>query len=202
MDKKQAQFLPFHAINEFMRNDYRLEIVRETLEKLPGLEADYYAPIERLTRKFVQVPGFRNSAKAPWQKRVRPTAEAFEKSPQLVAAILSAWCAAQPELRQQVYDLLIARGWEVLPAEADRTKLPGFIASWPKGEDFEKLNAAFTEKYPEAQVKNDDVSLMIVWLSTRLPFQTESDDEEQPEADSPGGISEGGPAKIQMDGIP
>jgi hypothetical protein len=191
MENKQAQFLPFHAINEFMRDDYRLQVVRRTLESLAALPADFQAPIERLTRRFVQVPGFRNSAKAPWQKRVRPTAEAFEKSAPLVAAILSAWSAVHPELRQQVYDLLIVRDWQVLPPETDRTKLPGFIAAWPKGEDFETLNKAFAEKYPEAQTNTDDVSLMIVWLSTRLPFPTEEEKDQTPEDTS---------TKIQIDG--
>lgn len=199
MDKKQAQFLPFHAINEFMRDDYRLEVVRSALQALPGLPADYQAPIERLTRKLVQVPGFRNSAKAPWQKRAHPTADAFEKNPALVAAILSAWSAARQELRQQVYDLLIERGWQVLPPEADRTKLPGFIAAWPKGEDFEALNKAFAEKYPQAQASSDDVSLMIVWLSTRLPYISDDEDEEATEAGTTKAHAHNDPARVQME---
>lgn len=178
MDDQSAQFLPFHAVNEFMRNDYRLEVIRATLSALPALPDDLRIPVEQLTRSIVQVPGFRNSAKAPLGKRVKPTAEAFEKSPQMAAVILSAWAEAHSDLRQKVYDLLVERQWEVLPPEADRTQLPGFMLVWPKGEDFEQLTGAFTEKYPAMQENHDDVSLMVVWVSVRLPYQFEDDEEE------------------------
>jgi hypothetical protein len=59
--------------------------------------------------------------------------------------------------------------WGILPLEADRTKLPGFLIYWPKGETFEVLYQSFSEKYPEAQVSLDEASLMAVWLSLRLP---------------------------------
>jgi hypothetical protein len=171
MDQEKAQFLPFHAINEFMRPDFRLEVVRSALYALPNLPEDFRPPIDRLTRKVVQVPGFRNSVKAPTALKVKPTAEAFEKSSDLVAAVLSAWAEAHPELRQQVYDLLVSRDWKVLPPEADRTKIPGFLTRWPKGEDFDVLNNAYAEKYPGSQTSNDQVSLMVVWISSRLPYQ-------------------------------
>jgi hypothetical protein len=171
MEDQTVQFLPFHAVNEFMRNDFRLEVVRTTLGALPGLPDQFRIPIEQMTRRIVQVPGFRNSAKAPLNKRVKPTAEAFEKSPDLVGAILSAWAEAHPDLRQQVYDLLIERSWELLPPAADRTQLPGFGITWPNGENFELLYQTFTERYPAVNVNSDNVSLMIVWLAVRLPYQ-------------------------------
>jgi len=175
MENQTTQFLPFNAINEFMRTDYRLEVIRVTLTSLPDLPENFRIPIDQITRATVQVPGFRNSSKAPLIKRVKPTSEAFEKSPHLVAAILSAWTEAHPTLRQQVYDLLVDRGWELLPPSADRTQLPGFIMTWPDGESFEILSQAFSEKYPDTKVRNDDVSLMIVWLSVRLPYQFDED---------------------------
>ena len=185
MNDDKARFLPFHAINEFMRNDYRTSVVRNTLNALPTLSDDFRFPIERLTRKFVKVPGFRNSAKAPVSMRVKPTVESFEKSPVVVAAILSAWSETNIELRQQVYDLLIERGWEILPPEADRTKLPGFISNWPKGEDFEILNTAFAGMYPDLQIDIDDVSLMVVWVSVRLPYNFEGNGKEISGEESP-----------------
>ena len=178
MNDPTAQFLPFHAINEFMRHDYRLEVVRATLSSSSGLPENLRIPIDQMTRMLVQVPGFRNSAKAPLNKRIKPTAEAFEKNPSLVAAILAAWAEAHPDLRQQVYDLLVERRWELLPPSADRTQLPGFMTYWPSGENFELLTHAFAEKYLGAQVSNDDISLMIVWLSVRLPYQFEEDEAE------------------------
>jgi hypothetical protein len=187
MDNKKAKFLPFHALNEFMRPDYRLEVVRVALYALPELPENFRTPIEHLTRKFIQVPGFRNSGKAPAALRVRPTAEAFEKRPDLVAAILSAWAESHSELRQRIYDLLKARNWDLLPPEADRTKLPGFLPDWPSGEDFDILNEAYKEMFPEATNSTDDISLMVVWLSGQLPFPQETEEEQSdvPSSDTP-----------------
>lgn len=178
--EKTAQFLPFHAINEFMREEYRLDVVRSALHALDTLPPEVRDPLNHLSRKLVQTPGFRNSAKAPASIRVRPTAEMFTKSPQLAAAVLSAWAGARIDLRQQVYDLLMERGWQILPQDTDRTRMPGFMMTWPKGEDFDRLNAAFKEKYPQVQANSDDVSLMVVWLSLRLPYSHEGEDLENP----------------------
>jgi hypothetical protein len=176
-EHKHASFLPFHAINEFMRPDYRAEVVRAALQALPTLPEEQRAQIEKLTRRSVKVPGFRNSAKAPAALRVKPTVEAFEKSSGLVAAILSGWSETHPQLRSEINDLLTGRGWEVLPVEADRTKIPGFLTRWPKGENFETLTSAYAERFPESTAGSDDVSLMVVWLSGRLPYEIAGDDE-------------------------
>jgi hypothetical protein len=70
-----------------------------------------------------------------------------------------------------VYDLLVSLDWEVLPPEADHTKLPGFLPQWPYGQDFDQINLAFNDKYPASQVDKDDVSLMVVWVGGRLPVK-------------------------------
>jgi hypothetical protein len=177
-DEEMTEFLSFHVINEFMRDDYRLEVVRTALTALPKLPVEQRETVERLTRRLVQTPGFRNSAKAPVGKRVRPTAEAFTKSPDLVAAILAAWAAAHVDLRQRAYDLLTERGWELLPVDADRAQLPGFFTHWPKDEDFEKVNNAYTERYPDFPTSTDNVSLMVVWLAMSLPYDFDVEEEE------------------------
>ena len=176
-DQKQAQFLPFHAINEFMRPDFRVEVVRSALQAVEA-SSENRSRLDQLTRKHVSVPGFRNSAKAPLGLRVKPTAEAFEKSPQLVAAILSAWAAARPELASRVHQLLTERSWEILPLEAERARLPGFLIHWPKGEDFELLVQAFQTAFPDAAETSDEISLMVVWVSDRLPYDVDENDAE------------------------
>jgi hypothetical protein len=175
MDEKTTQFLPFHAINEFMRDDYRAIVVRSTLNALSTLPAEYRDPIDRLTKKNVQVPGFRISTKAPVALRLKPSIDAFIKQPQVAAAILSAWAEMHSGLRSQVHELLVSRGWEILPPETDRTKLPGFMPTWPKEEDFEKLITAFKAHYPSNDAIDDDISLMVVWISGRLPYQSPSE---------------------------
>ena len=177
----RAEFIPFHALNEFMRPDYRLTVVRAALQALPALPAHFRAPIDRLTKKLVRVPGFRNATQAPTPLRVGPTAVAFEDDPELVAAILAAWAETQAVVRERVYDLLKTRGWEILPPDADRSKLPGFLTHWPTGEDFDTLTKAYVEAHPTSPAdpgpaaSSDDISLMVVWLSGRLPIHVKED---------------------------
>jgi hypothetical protein len=105
----------------------------------------------------------------------------------------------QTELREQVYTLLKTRNWQlypetegidtatlnmdtikewpVFPIHMNRAKLPGFFTHWPKGEDFEVLYKNFSELFPDSDASIDKVSLMVVWLSMRLPFQVESNNE-------------------------
>jgi hypothetical protein len=177
MDTKKARFLPFHAINEFMRPDFRLAVVRSALQAAPSMTDDLRQPLDRLVKKVVRVPGFRDGSKAPTPLKVKPTAEAFEKSADLVGAVLAIWAQSNAELSQQVYDLLVEKGWEVLPIDANRAKLPGFMTAWPKGQDFAALDQAFHEKYPQVEASNDDISLMVVWVSGRLPYEIEGEDE-------------------------
>ena len=193
---EKTEFLPFHAINEFMRPDFRMSVIRETLMKLPNLPDIYINKINHLTNKYVKVPGFRHSDKAPTLVKVLPMSKAFEKSPDLVAAILAAWAETHSELRIQVYDLLQTRNWviypntevpdlaslssdtikdwPIFPIHVDRTNLPGFFPHWPKSENFETLYTSYSEKYPESDAGIDKVSLMTVWLTMRLPYQIDN----------------------------
>ncbi len=169
-NNKTVELLPYHAINEFMRNDFRLAVVRSTLAALPGLPPNYKSAIDRLTKKHVKVPGFRNSEKAPAAVKAAPIAEAFEKHADLVGAVLAAWVESHAELRQSIYDFLTSRGWELLPLDADRVKMGGFLVTWPKDESFEVLSGAYKESHPDSSYTTDEVLLMMVWMTMHLPF--------------------------------
>lgn len=196
---EKTEFLPFHAINEYMRPDFRLKIIRDTLTAQSSLDENLANELNQQIKKKVTVPGFRNSDKAPALIKVLPTSKAFEKNPELVAVLLSCWAETQPDLRDQVYALLKSRGWPifpeteafdtsalnmeiikqwpVFPIKINRTKLPGFFTHWPNNEDFEALYKSYTELYPDADTSIDMVSLMVVWLTMRLPLQVDKDDE-------------------------
>ncbi len=136
MDDKTVSYLPFHAINEFMRDDFRLEVVKSALLGLPELPKEDRIRVEILCKEHIQIPGFRNIKNAPVHLKIKPTSEAFIKNPQVVSAILSAWAEIHNELRQNVFDLLIFRGWDVLPLQADRNRMPGFVPEWPNWRGF------------------------------------------------------------------
>jgi len=194
---EKTEFLPFHAINEYMRPDFRLNVIRETLTSQATLDTSLVNDLNQKIKNRVTVPGFRNSDKAPALIKVLPTSKAFEKYPDLVVTILSCWAELQSELRDQVYTLLKTRNWPmvqegdgidtdtitldtikewpIFPLKMNRTKLPGFFTHWPKGEDFEALYKNFSELFPDATASIDKVSLMVVWISMRLPFQVDSE---------------------------
>jgi hypothetical protein len=193
---ENTEFLPFHAINEYMRPDFRLKVIRESLSAQSTLDEHLSHALNQQIKKYVTVPGFRSSDKAPALVKVLPTSKAFEKNADLVAVVLACWAEIQSPLRDQVYVLLKERKWHIFPeneevapavsiTEAikewtvfpitmDRTKLPGFYIHWPKGEDFEALYKTFSELFPDSDASIDKVSLMTVWLTMRLPFQVDS----------------------------
>jgi hypothetical protein len=202
---EKSEFLPFHAINEFMRPDFRLSVVRETLLSLADIPEAFSDALNHQIKKTVTIPGFRNSDKAPALIKVLPTSKAFEKNSDLVAALLSCWAEQHSSLRDQVYQLLIVQNWNmlnqsdgisldnlsielikewpVLPINVDRAKLPGFYTHWPKGQDFETIYQKYCELYPESVTSIDKVSLMAVWLTMRLPYHVDDFDEKQVNAD-------------------
>lgn len=182
MDNEKVQFLPFHAINNFMLPDYRLNVLSTVMSGLDRLPVSRRNSINSLLKRLLKVPGFRNGALAPLPVKVKGAVTPFERNPEVVAQVISGWVELHSELEQQVFDLLTERGWEMLPTDADRTKLPGFLSRWPKAETFEAINAAFHEKYPDLQTADNDISLMTVWLSGRLPYDVEETEEPEEEA--------------------
>lgn len=174
-----AQFLPFHAINNFMLPEYRLNVIRTVLTHIDQLPGERRGSINQLLKRLLKLPGFRNPSQAPLPIKIKGAVASFEKNPDLSAQIVAGWSELHPEIRQQVHDLLVERGWELLPIETDRARLPGYLTRWPRAETFEAITAAFHEKYSGQEIADDDISLMTVWLSGRLPYELAETDEEQ-----------------------
>ncbi len=176
MDDKQVQFLPFNAINEFMLSDYRQIVIQNVLSSYDRLPGERRSALNSIIKKRVQVPGFRNSVQAPALVKARASVSVFERRPEYVAQILQGWSELRPELRQKVYDFLKGREWDLLPPEADRTRLPGFMIVWPEGETYDVLGEAYNQAYPDDEVQENDLRLMIVWLANRLPYDMDEDE--------------------------
>ncbi len=169
MDTK-VKFLPFHAINEFMLDDYRQLVIQSVLGRFNKLNEEKQRRINSLIKRYVKVQGFRNSALAPLPMKVNGCIDAFKKSPEFVGLILSSWYELHLDLAALTSNLLESNGWKILPLDADRSVLPGFMIEWPKQDDFESLIQSFRDNNQELNVSDDDISLMIVWVSNRLPY--------------------------------
>ena len=182
MDDKRIPFFPFHAINEYMMPEFRLNVITTVLRDLDKLPGERRSILNNLVKRYVTVPGFRNSAAAPLAVKVRGAVTAFERHPDFSAQLLQGWSELHLELRDKMYSVLQGRSFEdILPSEADRCKLPGFLTTWPKAETYEALDEAFYAANPGDTTSSDDIRLMVVWLVNRLPYDLfEEEEEEKP----------------------
>lgn len=180
MDDNRIRYLPFNAINEFMNDDYRLQVIQTVLRDIEKLPGERRGTLNGMIRKFISLPGFRNSAQAPLALKVKGSITTFERRPDFTAQILQAWSDLHSTLRTQVYEMLVARKFDsVLPAEADRSKLPGFLTQWPKSETYDVLDQSYAEMFPDSKgMDENDIRLMAVWVANRLPYELFEDDEE------------------------
>ena len=48
---------------------------------------------------------------------------------------------------------------------------PVFLTRWPKDDSFEALDQEFHDQHSDSEASDDDINLMIVWLSNRLPYE-------------------------------
>lgn len=180
MEKMQEQkYLPFHAVNEFMRDDYRLTILHEVLNDQSQSPADLRQGIGRMIAKNVNIPGFRNSNQAPVGFKVKNSTSLFERSPEYAALVMDAWSYLHPDLKKIMADVLIAKGWTIPPVDEDHCKLPGFQIDWPKSDTFEVLIGEVKKNAPEIQESDDNISLMAVWIGNRLPYNLFNEESKQ-----------------------
>jgi len=170
MDKK-ARFLPFHAINEYMVNDYRQLVIQSVLGNFNKLSEERQRKINSLIKNYVRIQGFRNSSVAPLPLKINGCIETYKKSHEFVAQVLSAWSEINSETKKTIFSFLEERSWKLLPIDVDRSLLPGFMLEWPTEDSFENLIDSFRVTYPDYPLSDDDISLMIVWLSNRLPYE-------------------------------
>jgi hypothetical protein len=177
MDDKQIRYIPFNAINEFMLPEFRHIVIQTVLRDIEKLDGGRRRTLNNLITRYVAVPGFRNSAQAPVAVKVKGATTTFERRPEFTAQMLQSWAELHAELREAVYQMLKARNWEaLLPPDADRSKLPGFMVTWPKEETYDVIDAAFKEANPDFETTDNDVRLMAVWLVNRLPYDLFADE--------------------------
>jgi len=178
MEKKiEKEYLPFHAVNEFMRDDYRLTILQEVLMDQGRNSTELHQRIGRMISKGVQIPGFRNSNLAPVRMKVKNSTTLFERSPEFAAAVMEAWSNLHADLKAKMADLLTSRNWVIPPVDEDHSHLPGFQLDWPKADTFEALIEALKTLSPDLQESDDNISLMAVWVGNRLPYHLYGDQE-------------------------
>lgn len=166
---EKKAYLPFHAVNEFMRDDFRLVIIQDVLSHLDHCKVESRSKLIKLINKSIHVPGFRNSSQAPLGIKVKNSQGVFTKSTEFAAAVMECWSQIHIELRKKIYDLLIDTGWKIPGESENRAELPGFQLDWPEEQNFDFFIQAIRQNYSEIQESDDEISLMVVWVGNRLP---------------------------------
>ena len=68
----------------------------------------------------------------------------------------------------------LLKDWPIFPVNFNRSKLPGFYIHWPKENDFDVLYDNFIALFPQAEPSIDKLSLMVVWMTMRLPYHVDA----------------------------
>ncbi|KAF0111495.1 MAG: hypothetical protein FD147_846 [Chloroflexi bacterium] len=176
-DTNKTKYLPFQAVNEFMREDYRLSILHEVFNHLDKCTAIQKQLINRLVAKGVQIAGFRNSSLAPLPIKIKNSVSLFENSSEFAATIIECWSNLHPELKKALDETLTEKGWQPLAYDLDRSLLPGFMIDWPKKDTFELLIKTLRDTHPNLLESEDNISLMAVWVGNRLPYNLYNEEE-------------------------
>ena len=176
-ETEKAKYLPFHAVNEFMREDYRLTILQEVFTSLDKTTSTQKQLISRFVAKNVQIPGFRNSSLAPLPFKIKNSTTLFERSSEFAATIMECWSNLHIALKANMFTILEEKGWKPQPLTVDRSTLPGFQIDWPKTDTFELLIKSSKEIQPELEESDDNISLMAVWVGNRLPYDLYSEND-------------------------
>jgi hypothetical protein len=64
---------------------------------------------------------------------------------------------------------LESEGWDQLSTEKIFNENEGFLNKWPEGLSFEKIIDDFKKAHPKLELDEDDLILMVLWISGRLP---------------------------------
>jgi len=161
--------LPLISLNVFLLPDFRREILTTVLNQKDNLSPEIKQEFRQAIKEFVKISGFRNPLAAPQALQVRAMESPFEKESRFVKAILSSWADLKLDLGAKVQSVLPELGFEPndqAPLYPDPEN--AFAVGWPEDLSFEKL-ADLVKQKTEIDASSNEISLMTVWLTGRLP---------------------------------
>jgi len=161
--------LPLISLNVFLLPDFRREILTTVLNQKDNLSPEIKQEFRQAIKEFVKISGFRNPLAAPQALQVRAMESPFEKESRFVKAILSSWADINSDLQAKVQAVLPELGFEPndqAPLYPDPEN--AFAVGWPEDLSFEKL-ADLVKQKTETDASSNEISLMTVWLTGRLP---------------------------------
>ena len=161
--------IPFKAINVYINEDYLETILISVLTGYKKLPKQAQIEFTVFLRKYVTVLGFRDPSRAPLTLQANALAKAFEGKDEVVPYVLSVWAKVNKKFAGQVESWLKDQGLKNLTTEREYAEDAGFTLDLPKKFAFDKLEKAFSKDNPDTKFDRDDLILMVLWISGRLP---------------------------------
>lgn len=161
--------LPYKAINVFIEEDYLQKVLETILSRIDEMEKEDRFSFISDFKQHVSVLGFRNPIRAPLSIQVKAYLSAFEAKDEVIPFTLSAWAKLNAVLAQLVENFLDSEGWKELRIERKYNEGEGFSNDWPEKLSFDKLVKNFKKANPDADFSRDDLILMALWISGKLP---------------------------------
>jgi hypothetical protein len=163
------EVLPYKAINVFIDQEYLMKVADNILTKVKKLPKKDQIDFNQFMRKHINVLGFRDSSRAPLPLQVNALIKAFEEKDEVVPYMLSVWAKINKKFAKEVKSWLAEEGWKDLATTREFNEESGFIEDWPKKLTFDKLVKDYQKANPDAKFERDDLVLMVLWISGKLP---------------------------------
>jgi len=167
----EIEYLPYKAINVFIEREYLDQVLETVLDGKEDLPKEDQISFTKNFKQYITVLGFRNILKAPKRLQVNAFATAFESKNEVIPFTLSTWAKIKAQLASDVKAWLEAEGWENIAVERTFNETEGFLHTWPKDLTFEKIEKDFAKKNPKSEFDRNDLILMVIWLSGKLPSE-------------------------------
>ena len=161
--------VPFKAINVYINQEYLESVMKTVLTDYKKLSKQEQIDFTRFLRKYVTILGFRDPSRAPLSLQINALAKAFEAKDEVIPTVLSIWTKANKKLAADVKAWLEENKFKNLEMEREYSEDAGFTTDLPKKMDFDKVEKDFAKANPDAKYERDDLILMVLWLSGRLP---------------------------------
>ncbi|MGI6741917.1 MAG: hypothetical protein ACOX7C_10690 [Brevefilum sp.] len=165
----ETETFSFKTLNVFINRDYLEDVLEYILLNKDKLTKEEQINFANEFRHNVSVLGFRNPSRAPQSMQLKAYITAFEEKNEVIPFTLNTWTKLNHEMAETVMEWLKSKNWEHLTFERKFHESEGFLDQWPEDLPFEKLVVEFKKDHPKLVVSDDDLILMIIWISGLLP---------------------------------
>jgi len=165
----ENEYLPYKTINVFIESDYLRKTLEFILTNINTLPKEGQISFVNSFKEYVNILGFRNPMRAPLMLQVNAYIRAFEEKDEVIPFTLSTWSKIKSEFASEVKSWLESEGWDQLSTEREFDENMGFLKNLPEGLSFEQIIDRFKKARPDLAFEEDDLILMVLWISGRLP---------------------------------